>query len=196
HVSRRIVDGLAFAARGNIELLQKTAQNAPAQSIRLAGGMSKSAFFAQLLSDVIGVPVEAVQVPESSALGAAICAGVGANLSAIIDDGAKRFASGRRSFPPDPVRRSAYQSHYDRWLEMRAAREKADELAESSAIQALMQQAAKHTARDASMIGALRPSILVTASVDEEALTALRQLGDVRYESFREKLRLLAGEDL
>ena len=196
HVSRAIVEGLAFAAKGNVELLQKAAQNGPVQSIRLAGGMSQSAFFAQLLSDVIGVPVEAVQVPECSALGAAICAGVGAKLYANIVDGAKRFAGGRRSFPPDPSRRSAYQSHYDLWLEVRAAREKADELAESSAIQTLLQQAAKHTSRDASMTGALRPNILVTASVDEEALAALRQLGEVRYESFREKLRLLAGEDL
>ena len=78
HLSRAVVEGLAFAARGNIELLQKAAQNGSVQSIRLAGGMSKSAFFAQLLSDVLGVPVEAAQVPECSALGAAICAGVGA----------------------------------------------------------------------------------------------------------------------
>ena len=195
HVSRAVVEGLAFAARSNIELLQK-AQNGPVQSIRLGGGMSKSAFFAQLLSDVIGVPVEAVQVPECSALGAAICAGVGANLYTSIVDGAKRFASGWRSFPPDLARRSAYQSHYNRWLEVRAAREKADELAESSALQAIMAKAAENTARAASSTSALRPNILVTAAMDEEGLAALRQLGEVRYESFRENLRLLAGEDL
>jgi sugar (pentulose or hexulose) kinase len=75
-----VVEGLAFAARRNIELLQKAAQNGSVQSIRLAGGMSKSTFFAQLLADVLGVPVEAAQVPECSALGAAICAAVGARL--------------------------------------------------------------------------------------------------------------------
>ena len=32
--------------------------------------------------------------------------------------------------------------------------------------------------------------------MDEEGLAALRQLGEVRYESFREHLRLLTGEDL
>jgi L-ribulose-5-phosphate 4-epimerase len=196
HVSRALVEGLAFAAKGNIELLQKAAQNGAVQSIRLAGGMSKSAFFAQLLSDVFGMPVEAVHVPECSALGAAICAGVGANLYANIVEGAKRFASGRHSFSPDPARHSAYQSQYDRWLEVRAAREKADDLAQSSAIQAIVAQAARHTARGASKTGALRPNILVSASVDEEALAALRQVGEVRYESFRETLRLLTGEDL
>ena len=45
HVSRALVEGLAFAVRGNLELLQKAAPNGSVQSIRLAGGMSKSAFF-------------------------------------------------------------------------------------------------------------------------------------------------------
>jgi autoinducer 2 (AI-2) kinase len=196
HVSRAVVEGLAFAARGNIELLQKTAQNQPLQSLRLAGGMSKSIFFAQLLSDVIGVPVEAVLVPECSALGAAICAGVGASFYSNIVDGAKRFASGRRSLLPDRLRQAAYQSHYERWLEMRAARQKVDELAESSAIQAFLQHAAKHSARNASNSNPPRPNILVTASMDEEGLAALRQLGEVRHEGFRENLRLLTGDDL
>src|SRR5215468_3205167 len=46
HLSRAVVEGLAFAARRNIEFLQKGAQNGPVQSIRLAGGMSRSSFFA------------------------------------------------------------------------------------------------------------------------------------------------------
>ena len=196
HLSRAVVEGLAFAVRGNLELLQKAVQNGSVQSIRLAGGMSKSAFFAQLLSDVLGVPVEAAQVPECSALGAAICAGVGARLYGNVVDGAKRFACGLRSFVPDPSRRAAYQSYYDRWLEVGAARQEADELAESNAIEAIMGKAAENSARDASKTSALRPNILVTAAMDEEGLAALRQLGEVRYESFREHLRLLAGEDL
>ena len=196
HLSRAVVEGLAFAVRGNLELLQKAAQNGPIQSIRLAGGMSKSAFFAQLLSDVLGVPVEAAHVSECSALGAAICAGVGARLYGDLVDGAKRFASKMRGFEPDPARRSAYQLYYDRWLEVRSARQQADQLAESSAIQAIMASAAKNTACDTSTTTALRPNILVTAAMDDEGLAALRQLGEVRYESFREHLRLLAGEDL
>ena len=155
HLSRAVVEGLAFAVRGNLELLQKAVQNGSVQSIRLAGGMSKSAFFAQLLSDVLGVPVEAAQVPECSALGAAICAGVGARLYGNVVDGAKRFACGLRSFVPDPSRRAAYQSYYDRWLEVGAARQEADELAESNAIEAIMAKAAENSARDASKTSAL-----------------------------------------
>jgi len=196
HLSRAVVEGLAFAVRGNLELLQKAAQNGSVQSIRLAGGMSKSAFFAQLLSDVLGMPVEATQVPECSALGAAICAGVGARLYDNVVEGARRFACGLRAFAPDSARRAAYQLYYDRWLEVRAARRKADELAESNAIEAILAKAAENPARDTSKTSAPRPNILVTAAMDEEGLAALRQLGEVRYESFRENLRLLTGEDL
>ena len=196
HLSRAVVEGLAFAVRGNLELLQKAASNGSFQSIRLVGGMSKSAFFAQLLSDVLGVPVEAAQVPECSALGAAICAGVGPRLYGNIVDGAKRFACGLRSFVPDPSRRAAYQLYYDRWLEVGVARQGADELAESNAVEVIMAKAAKNSARNASKASPTRPNILVTAAMDEEGLAVLRQLGEVRYESFREHLRLLTGEDL
>ena len=196
HFSRAVIEGLAFAARGNLEHLQRATQNTPALSIRLAGGMSKSPFLAQLLADVLGAPVEAARVSECSALGAAICAGAGARLYDNIVDGAKRFASPTRRFAPDPRRSSAYQSYYERWLEVRAARQQADELAESSATQAILARAANNTARDPFAARATRPNILVTAAMDQASLTALRQLGPVRYESYREHLRLLTGEDL
>jgi autoinducer 2 (AI-2) kinase len=158
--------------------------------------MSKSGFLAQLFSDVLGVAVEVSQVTECSALGAAICAGVGAGVYKNVDDGARHFATGRRCYKPDPARRLAYQSLYDHWVEMRAARRQADEIAESGALQAIIASAAENGARNRPKTAALRPSILVTAEMDEEGLAALRKLGEVRYESFREKLRLLTDQAL
>ncbi|MGB7949542.1 MAG: NAD(P)-dependent oxidoreductase, partial [Candidatus Binatia bacterium] len=196
HLSRAIVEGLSFAARSNVELLERVAENGSHQSIRLAGGMSKSPFFAQLLADVIGVPVEVARVPECSALGAAICAGVGAGLYESVVHGVQRFAGGLRRFAPDSARQSIYQLDYDRWLEIRDARRPSDEIAESSALQAIVTRAAENTARATATTHRFRPNILVTAAMEEEGLAALRQLGEVRYESFREKLRLLTGEDL
>ena len=196
HLARAVVEGLAYAAKANIELLQQAAANGSVEAIRLAGGMSKSQFFAQILADVLGVPVEVAKVPECSALGAAICAGVGAGLYSNLVDGAKRFGGGLRGFMPDPARRAAYQSHYTRWMELRGARQHADEIAESGALQAILAKAEENSANSASKTTVLRPNILVTAAMDEEGLAALRKLGEVRYESFRENLQLLTGEDL
>jgi autoinducer 2 (AI-2) kinase len=196
HLARAVVEGLAYAARANIELLQKAAPKGSIEAIRLAGGMSKSGFFAQLVADVLGVPVEVAQVPECSALGAAICAGVGAGLYGNLVDGAKRFGGGLRGFAPDPARHAVYQPHYSRWMELGAARQKADEIAESGALQAIMAKAAENSANSAFKTSALRPNILVTAAMDEEGLVALRKLGEVRYDSFCENLQLLTGEDL
>ena len=64
---------------------------------------------------------------------------------------------------PEPARRSAYQSHYDHWLEVRVARQKADELAESGAIEAIMAKAAENSPRDASKTAALRPNGVFSA---------------------------------
>ncbi len=196
HLARGVIEGLAFAARTNIELLLKAAENGSVRAIRLGGGMSRSAFFSQLLSDVLGLPVEAAQLPECSALGAAICAGVGAGLYRNVEDGAKHFGSGVRRYAPDPARSSTYQSLYDRWLEVREAHQEADEIAASGALQAIMTQAEEIDTRRRSKSHALRPNILATAAMDDQGLTALRKLGEVRYESFREKLRLLVGDDL
>src|SRR5262249_51938035 len=89
----------------------------------------------------------------------------------------------------------AYQLHYDRWLEVHTARQQADELAESGAVQVFLAKAAERGC-ETSKARAPRPNILVTAAMDEEGLASLRKLEEVRYESFREHLPLLTGEEL
>ena len=68
----------------------------------LTGGAAKGTLWPQILADVLGVPVRIPVVKESTALGAAIYAGVGAG---IYDDAARRrgaIARFERTFEPTP----------------------------------------------------------------------------------------------
>ena len=86
---------------------RRAAAGSRAASVRLSGGVSRSAFFAQLLADVLGRPVEVTAAHEASALGAALCAGVGAGVFASLAEGAARMVRvARRCEPQAQTERS------------------------------------------------------------------------------------------
>jgi autoinducer 2 (AI-2) kinase len=194
HVARAVLEGMAYGARANIDQTLRGAKIA-ATAIRLTGGMSKSACFAQVLADATGKRVEVSATPEASALGAAICAGVGAGVFPDLAEGAARLSKIGRMYEADPQRAKTYASLYEGWLSVRRAREEADALAQGMAVQALSSASNEKTASSAG-VRAFRPKILVTASMDEASLAQLRTIGDVNYAGFRDELRLLCGDDL
>ena len=59
------------------------------------GGAAKSTFWPQITADVLGLPVHVPAVTESSALGAAICAGTGAGICSSLSE----LESDPRPFP-------------------------------------------------------------------------------------------------
>jgi autoinducer 2 (AI-2) kinase len=198
-VAQAILEGIAYGMRANLDQIGEVAPDWPA-TLRLGGGMSRSARFAQLLADLTGTPVESAGTPEASALGAAVCAGVGAGVYADADAGAAALGRTAVTYQPNPAHNDAYQPLYQSWLEVRQMRRDADLLASGMAVQALIRASSRRTREQAAAKPAartaLRPRILCTAALDRAALEDLRKLGEVRYESYREQLRLLCGEDL
>ena len=90
HLSRALVEGMAFALRANLE--QIAASGSPHSRLRLAGGISRSPAFAQLLCEVLGREIELCTHPETTALGAALCAGVAAGaFSDVAEAGRSRL---------------------------------------------------------------------------------------------------------
>jgi autoinducer 2 (AI-2) kinase len=79
------------------------------------GGASHGAMWAQILADVHGVPVRVPVVKESTALGAAICAGLGAGIYGSLED-ADRLVRFERTVEPDPGAVAAYEELYPEWL--------------------------------------------------------------------------------
>lgn len=194
HLERAVVDSMAYAVRANLEQLSDVAATqASAAAFSLAGGMSRSAVFAQLLSDVLGMPVEVGATPESTALGAALCAGVAVGVFADLAEGAQRYRGLARTVLPDGERTHAYGALYGGWQQLRAAGADAETLASQLILPSALKAMSATAARSRP---ALRPRILVTADMDDDGLAALRALGDAEYASFRTAMRLLTGPSL
>ncbi len=79
HVARAVLEGIAYRLRevrdaiGALEL-------PPMDALRADGGASRSDTLMQIQADVLGTPVERLEIADASALGAAIGAGIGAGL--------------------------------------------------------------------------------------------------------------------
>ena len=73
---------------------------APWRALRIDGGMSANDWIAQDLADMLALPVERPDFVESTALGAAMLAGVGAGLFASLADAAAAMRGTARQFTP------------------------------------------------------------------------------------------------
>ena len=75
---RTVVEGVAFGHRVHVEKL--VGRQRGSRRVRLAGGLARSPFGAQLFADVLGCTIEVPAGDEIGALGAALCAGVGVGV--------------------------------------------------------------------------------------------------------------------
>jgi glycerol kinase len=71
--------------------------------LRVDGGMVRNDWMLQFLADILGAPVERPRVPETTALGAAFLAGLGAGLYRSLDEVAAAWQRDRRFDPALPA---------------------------------------------------------------------------------------------
>ena len=83
------------------------------------GGLSRSPLFTQLLADVLDRPVAVGATSEASALGAALCAGVGAGVFDDLRAAADALVQIDREHAPATGERDRYADLYPRWREVR-----------------------------------------------------------------------------
>jgi len=116
---RAIEEAAAYVVRGHLGIIAELTGQ-PVTELTFSGGAAKGALWPQIIADVVGLPVHVPAVTESSALGAALCAGKGAGLySSLTDlDGALRKRAA--TFEPQPAAVAAYHDSYARWLEIYA----------------------------------------------------------------------------
>jgi len=111
---RAIEEQAAYASRGHLAILEELSGRR-VDEIVFTGGAAKGALWPQIVADVLGVTVHVPVVKESTALGAALYAGVGAGLYADIAAAAPRVTRIERSFRPDDAAHAVYTDCYARW---------------------------------------------------------------------------------
>jgi xylulokinase len=77
HVTRAVLEGVAFGLKDSFTLIQQAGLGAIAQ-VRVSGGGAKSLLWQQILASVLETELVTVNTTEGAAYGAALCAGVGA----------------------------------------------------------------------------------------------------------------------
>ena len=110
---RAVQEGVAYSLRDCTALLDWNAVS----DIRLCGGGAKSRAWCRIVADVLGLPVDQMQLQDASALGAALVAVAGcgeADLSQLAQTGV------RRSFriEPDLTKHDIYNSGFRKYREI------------------------------------------------------------------------------
>ena len=79
HLTRAILEGVAFGLRDSFELVKSTGV-AHIHQVRISGGGARSSLWRQILADVLDTELVTVNTTEGAAFGAALLAGVGAGI--------------------------------------------------------------------------------------------------------------------
>jgi xylulokinase len=78
HLTRAVLEGVAFGLKDGLDLMIAAGVPIPAQ-IRASGGGTASPLWRQILADVLGAEIATVRTTEGAAYGAAMLGAVGAN---------------------------------------------------------------------------------------------------------------------
>jgi len=111
HIARAALEAMALQAHDLAEAF--AADGAQWQSLRIDGGMSANDWMAQDIADVLQLPVERPGFVETTALGAALLAGLGSGLFGSLDEALAAMRGEVNHFTPamsDDVRLSRIQA--------------------------------------------------------------------------------------
>jgi xylulokinase len=113
HLTRAVLEGVAFQMRANLEVTQALAGRV-AEAVVFGGG-AKSQLWREIISDVIRLPVCWTPSVETASLGAAMLAGVGAGVFGTLDEARARMVGIAARREPDPQGALEYDEWYRRY---------------------------------------------------------------------------------
>jgi xylulokinase len=117
HMTRAVLEGVAFGLRDSFELM-RTVGLAELRQVRVSGGGAKSALWRQILANVLGVELVTVNTTEGAAYGAALLAGVGAGSWPDVDAACQATVRLTGSIEPQPGIAALYEKAYARYCQL------------------------------------------------------------------------------
>jgi xylulokinase len=111
HIYQAILEGICFSLRNRLDWLEQLT-NRPIARLRVEGGAVRSPIWMQLKADVSGRPLEAVQMEEPTALGAALLAGVAVGIYGSHAEASAAVSADIGGYTPEPQRRDVYDGVY------------------------------------------------------------------------------------
>jgi xylulokinase len=115
HLTRAVVEGITFALRDSLSILQELGLSP--NHLLLTGGGAKSSFIRRLQADVYGMTVSTVNREEGPAYGAALLAAVGLGAFPDLAAAARATLTRAPSERPDSQTHRDYQAAYERFRE-------------------------------------------------------------------------------
>jgi xylulokinase len=110
HLTRAVLEGVAFGLRDGLDLMIGAGMPAPAQ-IRASGGGTASPLWRQILADVLGAEIATVNTSEGAAYGAGLLAMVGAGWFATVEAAADALVTATVVATPGPDARFYAEAH-------------------------------------------------------------------------------------
>lgn len=111
HLARAVIEGVTFGMAEMLAIMREL--GVPADRVRATGGGAKSAFWRQILADILEATVETIASDEGPALGAALIAGVGVGVYADFEQATAQAVRTTGAIEPDPANRKRYREYFE-----------------------------------------------------------------------------------
>ncbi|MFP5260707.1 MAG: xylulokinase [Blastocatellia bacterium] len=120
HMTRAVLEGVAFGLRDSFELIKGAGLGALGQ-VRVSGGGARSLLWRQILADVLGVELVSVNTTEGAAYGAALLAGVGNKTWPDVDTACLNNVRTRDPVSPREKTMAVYEELYPHYRNLYAS---------------------------------------------------------------------------
>ncbi len=114
HMTRAVLEGVAFGLRDSFELMRSVGLSEIDQ-VRVAGGGARSALWRQILADIFNTELVTVNTTEGAAYGAALLAAVGAGIWPDVESACSATVQITGSTRPQPKQVAVYEPAYQRY---------------------------------------------------------------------------------